>query len=100
MPKKIKEPNTRGIYPNYLFKDHDPVLDQIDRLIELSGKTTTQIVTKSGVTRSTLRNWALRKTKRPQHPTIRAVVKACGGSYTMSYKGKEIRGYHGIRTQL
>lgn len=85
------------IYPSYKFVDHDPVLDQIDRLWQraddargyhLSAK---YIESKSGVTVTTLRNWQKRKTKRPQFPTIKAVVRALGGEIGITFKGAPIQ---------
>lgn len=85
------------IYPSYKFEDHDPILDQIDRLREIAAGqrgipiSNAHIERKSGVTTSTLRNWASRKTKRPQFPTIKAVVRALGGEITLVYNGQEIK---------
>jgi len=79
-------------YKSYSFKDHDPVLDQIDRLIELSGSPKmTVIEAKSGVRASTLYNWHYRKTKRPQFATVLAVVRGLGARVRFEYQGKVIR---------
>jgi transcriptional regulator with XRE-family HTH domain len=75
---------TRPIYPSYLFKTHDPVLDAIDTLIEDAGVSYTYIANKSGVTQKTLLNWHRRKTRRPQYATIAAVVRALGGTITIT----------------
>lgn len=80
-----------GIYKSYHFVDHDPILDAIDTLIEKRGVSFSYIERKSGVTVGTLRNWHKRKTKRPQFPTIKAVVKACGGTLNIMYDGKAVR---------
>jgi DNA-binding phage protein len=68
-----------GVYPSYLFKDHDPILDKIDTLIADSGQSFAKIERSSGVTVTTLGNWRKRKTKRPQFATVNAVVRALGG---------------------
>jgi transcriptional regulator with XRE-family HTH domain len=67
-----------GVYPSYLFKDHDPVLDAIDTLIADRGETFAKIERASGVTATTLSNWRKRKTKRPQFATVKAVARALG----------------------
>jgi hypothetical protein len=86
-----------GGYRNYNFRDHDPVLDQIDRLYELAGVLTargvprfTHIEEMSGVRQGTLRNWRMRKTKRPQHAAAKGVIRALGGDYIVVFKGKQI----------
>lgn len=79
-----------GVYPSYLFKEHDPILDAVDTLIAESEMALTAIATRSGVRRETLRNWQKRKTRRPQFATVKAVVKAAGGELRIVYKGKPI----------
>jgi transcriptional regulator with XRE-family HTH domain len=80
----------KGVYPSYLFKDHDPILDAIDTLIADSGWTFGEIAVGSGVTRTTLTNWQKRKVRRPQFATIKAVTRAVGGELRIIYKGKAI----------
>lgn len=94
MPKKT----TRGIYKSYFFKDHDPVLDAVDRVYELTGMTRDngrvrfgEISKRSGVTESTLRNWRTRKTKRPMSAGIEAVLRGLGAQRAVIYKGHTIR---------
>ena len=77
-PAKKRSPYS-GVYPSYLFIDHDPVLDQIDTLISDSDMTLEQVSEQSHVSLSALVNWRKRKTKRPQFATIAAVVKSMGG---------------------
>lgn len=82
-----------GGYKSYQFKDHDPILDQIDRLYELSGDVKIQhVADMSGVTAGTLYNWRMRKTKRPQFASVKAVVKGLGADLTVVYQGKRING--------
>jgi hypothetical protein len=40
---------------------------------------------------TTLRNWRLRKTKRPQFATVKAVARALGGELGIMYKGRIVR---------
>lgn len=92
--------NTRfGFYPSYQFKDHDPILDQIDRLHELTARSSgtdkplkfATLSHRSGVSVATLHNWRIRKTKKPQFATVKAVVAAMGGELTVIYNGQEIK---------
>jgi transcriptional regulator with XRE-family HTH domain len=80
-----------GVYPSYLFKHHDPVLDAIDTLRSRSGLKTKVLAEKSGVRAGTLNNWRKRKTKRPQFATVKAVVKALGGELQVTFDGRVIR---------
>jgi|SRR5215472_3201170 len=79
-----------GVYPAYLFVDHDPVLDQIDTIIADSGMKLSGVAAISHVSPTTLHNWSLRKTKRPQFASVAAVVRAIGGEILIRYKDKTI----------
>lgn len=83
-----------GGYKSYTFtEDHDPVLDQIDRLRELNGfPTNKKIAERSGLALGTLSNWSSRKTRRPQFASVVAAVRAIGGNIVVIYKGKRIYG--------
>lgn len=78
-------------YPTYKFRDHDPILDAIDTLRARSPMTNKQIHEKSGVSTSTLSNWAKRRTKRPQYATLKAVARSLGGEISITANGKVIR---------
>lgn len=89
----MKSPQTkwgRGVYPAYLFHDHDPVLDVVDTVIKQSGDKLSLIAVRANVTYTTLTNWRDRKTKRPQWATVAAVVKAAGADIQIVYQGKVI----------
>jgi hypothetical protein len=79
-----------GVYPAYLFVDHDPILDQIDTVIADAGLDLTAVAGKSHVSPTTLYNWSIRKTRRPQFASVAAVVRACGGEIIVQYRGKTI----------
>jgi len=81
---------TYGIYPTYLFGDHDPILDQIDTLIADSGMKLAEVAVRSHVADGTLINWRKRKTKRPQFATVKAVVRAMGAELNIVYRGQII----------
>lgn len=82
-----------GGYKTYSFKDHDPILDKLDRVIELGGNPTRQtIADKSGLTVGTLHRWHHRAVKKPQFASVVAAIKAIGGNVVVVYDGKTIRG--------
>lgn len=68
------------LYKSYMFRDKDPVIDAVRTVVEDSKKNWKTISTDSGVSRTTIRNWFLGSTKRPQFATVAAVVSACGQS--------------------
>jgi transcriptional regulator with XRE-family HTH domain len=67
-----------GIYKTYLFRNKDPVIDELRTLIQDEGLSYQDIHVKSGVSVTTLRNWFHGETRRPQSPTVEAVGRACG----------------------
>lgn len=73
--------NKRGYlrpYKSYVFRDKDPVIDQIRTIVEDSRKTINQVAIESGVSSSTMYNWFHGKTRRPQFATVEAAGRACG----------------------
>lgn len=85
-----------GVYPSYLFKDHDPILDQIDTLFELAGKGADvrlkKVAEETKVSTSTIHNWRKRKTKKPQFATTAAVINYLGGELTVTFAGRKVYG--------
>lgn len=71
---------TRGFikYNTYLFKDKDPIIDEVRTTIADSGMTMREIHDSSNVSTSTLYNWLYGGTRRPQFCTIEAVFRSCG----------------------
>jgi len=87
----VRKEHKRGFYPTYLFKEHDPVLDLIDTAVQDVGFNFKKLSEISGVSQSTLINWRLRRTKRPQFATVQAVAHALGRDFTMTqYEGKSL----------
>jgi hypothetical protein len=96
----MKRKGTRTILGGYIaygFKEHDVILDQIDRLYELANVIKSNgipnfalIEEKSGVRDGTLRNWRMRKVKRPQHAAAKAVIQGLGGEYAVLFNGKRV----------
>lgn len=90
-----KRDTSFGIYPSYLFKDHDPILDQIDTLFDLAkangfNVSFVAVSAESKVSAGTLTNWRTRKTKKPQVATVAAVANYLGGELTLTYRGRTV----------
>lgn len=79
-----KKKNGAGVYSAYVFKDQDPVIDQLRTLTEkhfghsLSHKDVSQINRDGGPSSSCMRAWFNNKTKRPRNDTIEAAGRAMG----------------------
>lgn len=65
-------------YKSYAFVEKDPVIDTLRTAISDSGLTWEQVSELSGVSVSTLNNWFMGLTRRPQHATVMAVTRAIG----------------------
>ncbi len=71
----------RGIlYKSYVFKDRDPIMDELATARADEGVSFEETVAASGVSSSTLRNWERGKVKRPQFATVAAVARAYGAT--------------------
>ena len=66
------------IYRTYMFRNKDPVIDQVHTLVQDSGMSLAYIETKSGVRAKTVYNWFNGVVRRPQHATVAAVAAALG----------------------
>lgn len=65
-------------YKTYVFKDKDPVIEEVRKVVEKSKKSYSEISALSGVSDTTLHNWFYGATLRPQNATIEAVLRALG----------------------
>jgi DNA-binding phage protein len=65
-------------YKSYLFKDKDPVIDELRTMVQESGDSYTDLHDSSGVSTNTLYNWFKGETRRPQFATVMAVTRALG----------------------
>jgi DNA-binding phage protein len=65
-------------YKSYLFRDKDPVIDLVRTAVDDSKISYEQISADSGVSSNTIYQWFHGKTKRPQHCTVMAVLRAVG----------------------
>jgi hypothetical protein len=75
---------TPSLYKAYLFRDKDPVIDQLRTLAEdflrekVSPKNLRQIETGGGPKVGTMKAWFFGKTKRPNNATIEAAGRSIG----------------------
>src|SRR5262245_42660378 len=58
--------------------DHDPVLDRIDTILDDEGLNANKAAQLSGLAQTTIRNWILRKTRRPQVASVMNLLRSCG----------------------
>lgn len=68
-------------YPTYHFRprEQDPVIDQMQTLMEQEGHKPTKIHEMTGLSTSTLNNWFVkRKVRRPQYSSVAAFVRGHG----------------------
>jgi DNA-binding phage protein len=65
-------------YKSYSFVDKDPVIDVIRTVVQQSGMTYKAIHEASSVSTQTLHGWLDGDTRKPQHATMNAVLRACG----------------------
>ena len=82
--------HTRTVYPTYLFKDHDPVLDLVDYMIESAGMSLADVAHASGMSVQTLRKWRQRKTKAPMFQSVAAVTRATGAELAFRRASEEL----------
>ena len=72
------------LYKSYVFRDKDPVIDELRTLAEqhfghrIDGNVLTQIADDGGPTSGCMWAWFFGDTKRPQNPTIEAAGRAMG----------------------
>lgn len=76
--RRTHRANWAGLYGTYLFKNKDPVIDELRTMLEDTKITYAQIHERSGVSTTTLRNWFTGPVKKPQSPTVEAVGRAMG----------------------
>jgi hypothetical protein len=75
--KKTNGISRMPIYRSYVFREKDPVIDQLRGLMG-NHVTIGQIVKDGGPSDSCMRNWFYGETRRPQNATIEAAGRAMG----------------------
>jgi hypothetical protein len=85
--------NGRGfiVYDTYLFKDHDPVIDEYRAAREKEKIRSVTLHNRSNVSQSCIRNLDTGKTRRPQNATISALMGAMGYVRTWSKDNDQAR---------
>jgi len=93
------------VYRTYIFRSHDPILDELRGVVLDSGLKLSQIA-ECGVSTSTMRAWFRRpgsnkrRTRRPQFATISAVALACGADGIKFVDGKPVLNVPARRPRL
>jgi hypothetical protein len=83
---KGKKTGPLRLYKSYVFRDKDPIIDQVRTVVQKSQKTYTKISEDSGVSAGTLGNWFGGTTKRPQFASMNAVLRSCGHEFVIREK--------------
>jgi hypothetical protein len=65
-------------YTSYNFRDKDPIIYLVLQAIRDSGYSRARVCRDSGVSLSCLYAWEYGPTRRPQHATVRALLRAIG----------------------
>jgi predicted transcriptional regulator len=78
----------KHFYQSYLFKDHDPIIDVIRDLMKKEKLTVYQLHLMSGVSVACLHRWFDGGTMRPQHSTVKAVIRSMGYDYEVNTEVK------------
>ena len=87
MARAPRKTNGRGIMPmyqSYMFKDKDPVIDELRTLAEdaygkrISNASMTDIHANGGPSTTCMRAWWFGKTRRPTSATVEAAGRAMG----------------------
>lgn len=73
-------------YKSYSFVNQDPIIGEIKAIMYREGLNASQVSKASGVSDGTVRNWISKKTRRPQHAAVMAVIRGAG--YDMVVKKK------------
>lgn len=62
----------------YVFKDKDPIIDEMRTLSQDDGRNMKAICAEAGISTTTTHGWFLGETRRPQNCTIEAFGRALG----------------------
>lgn len=71
-------------YKSYVFRNKDPVIDKVRTVVQDSGESYEEIHRASGVSTTALYNWFSGPTKRPQHASLNAVLRALGKQFVIA----------------
>jgi hypothetical protein len=73
------------VYKTYKFSAsaQDPSIEKFKTLYTKQGSTRSGISNKSGISKTTIGNWLVGKTKRPQFATMQAAVRSLNHSFEL-----------------
>jgi len=86
MSKPTTKKGPLKLYKSYIFKEKDPVIDQLRTVVQDSKKSYGEIHALSGVSVSAINGWFNGVTKRPQFATVNAVASALGQEFKLTKK--------------
>lgn len=65
-------------YKTYMFRDKDPVIDELRTMFQDTGVAYSQVGNETGIAEGTIHNWFHGETRRPQSASIEAVGRFFG----------------------
>lgn len=75
------------VYPYYRHTGQDPMVGKVlDALSRNSNEKLSAVVRRSKVAQGTVKNWQQKKTRRPQHATMAAVLGASNLEFRIAKK--------------
>ena len=87
------------LYKTYMFKNKDPIIDRMRTIVQAEQISYQELASMSGVTAPTLYGWFHGATKRPQHATAMAVIRALGYDMRLVKVGTAAIGHNSRRAQ-
>lgn len=76
--------HSRGVYPSYFFKGHDPILDYVRTKMRETRTTSADLIKARACSSSTAVNWGLgnkdARVRRPTFATVASVLRSMGVS--------------------
>lgn len=83
--RKKRKPKDTALSREYRSERYDSDMDDVIAAIDRHGMSYTAAANLSGVSRSCLVNWKTRKTRRPQHITMKFALRAIGARFQIAF---------------
>lgn len=75
------------VYGAYNFVDKDPIIDEMRTIMQKENLSSGRVQELGGPSAATIEGWFGGKTRRPQHATAMAFIRACGYDYRLVRTG-------------